>query len=159
MSAGVFPVLCRVLCVHVAAACSTLRWHCRTACACSRGVGPSAQCAAVLADLLQLSYEAGHVGLGPTLAAIAHPLLLTRRLGHNQLTGGLPAGFAAAGSFTQLRVLSFAGNSGLGGTLPPEYGDAATALPSLQTLDVSGCGLTGALPAQWGPGLQSLQSM
>ncbi|PRW21099.1 serine threonine- kinase [Chlorella sorokiniana] len=81
------------------------------------------------------------------------------RLGYNQLTGGLPPGFAANGSFTKLRVLSFAGNTGLGGTLPPEFGDAATALPSLQTLDVSSCGLTGALPAQWGPGLQSLQSI
>lgn len=82
-----------------------------------------------------------------------------RRLGYNQLTGGLPPGFAANGSFTKLRVLSFAGNTGLGGTLPPEFGDAATALPLLQTLDVSSCGLTGTLPTQWGPGLQSLQSM
>ncbi len=89
----------------------------------------------------------------------ANPFNINRRLGYNQLTGGLPAGFAANGSFTQLRVLSFAGNSGLGGTLPPEFGDAATALPLLQTLDVSGCGLTGTLPTQWGPGLQSLQSM
>lgn len=59
----------------------------------------------------------------------------------------------------RLQVLSFAGNAGLGGTLPPEFGDAATALPALQTLDVSGCGLTGTLPAQWGPGLQSLQTL
>ena len=57
------------------------------------------------------------------------------------------------------QVLSFAGNAGLGGTLPPEFGDAETALPALQTLDVSGCGLTGTLPAQWGPGLQSLQTL
>lgn len=90
------------------------------------------------------------------------PLTFTscyRRLGYNQLTGGLPPGFAANGSFTKLRVLSFAGNTGLGGTLPPEFGDAATALPLLQTLDVSSCGLTGTLPTQWGAGLQSLQSM
>ncbi len=69
----------------------------------------------------------------------------------------MPAGWAADGSFTRLRVASLAGNP-LGGALPAEWGARAGALPRLQRLDLSGAGLSGALP-DWGAGLQGLQDL
>ena len=72
--------------------------------------------------------------------------------------GGLPAGWAANGSFAALKVASLAGNP-LGGPLPPAWGDAEYSLPALQSLDVSSTGLTGTLPAEWGAGLASLQEL
>lgn len=69
--------------------------------------------------------------------------------------GGIPAGWAAPGSFEALRVASLGGQQ-LGGTLPPEWGSG---LPALELLDVSNAELEGPLPPQWGSGLPALKEM
>jgi hypothetical protein len=49
----------------------------------------------------------------------------------NRLTGGVPAQWAANGSFTNLKELTVSGNP-LGGALPVEWGLGPQAFPSLQ---------------------------
>lgn len=70
-------------------------------------------------------------------------------------TGGIPAAWAANGSFTALRSASLGGQQ-LGGTLPPEWGGG---LPALEQLELSNAELQGTLPPQWGAGLPRLQEM
>jgi len=69
---------------------------------------------------------------------------------HLQLTGTLPAAWAASGSFTVLRTLSLDSNSFTGG-LPNQWAD----LQALETLTASSAALSGPAPA-WGAGPQTL---
>lgn len=78
----------------------------------------------------------------------------------NQLTGGLPAAWAGAESFSVLRELTLSENL-LGGTLPMEWGLGPDAMPALRAVNLSLTGLTGTLPEQWGAygGLASLERL
>ncbi|KAI3430353.1 hypothetical protein D9Q98_004948 [Chlorella vulgaris] len=78
----------------------------------------------------------------------------------NRLTGGVPAQWAANGSFTNLKELTVSGNP-LGGELPVEWGLGPQAFPSLQSLNMSNANLSGTLPAEWGTdgGLANLRTL
>lgn len=102
---------------------------------------------------------------------LAEPLLFLPRRAHtpraarrylhgNQLTGGLPAAWAGAESFSVLRELTLSENL-LGGTLPMEWGLGPDAMPALRAVNLSLTGLTGTLPEQWGAygGLASLERL
>ena len=82
-----------------------------------------------------------------------------RYLHGNNLTGGVPGTWGLPGSFTALQTLTLQDNPLLGGTLPAGWGNASTALPKLNVVNMSGSGLVGTLPAAWGPGPQSLQTL
>ena len=59
------------------------------------------------------------------------PTLKQLLLDGNELTGGLPLSWGAAGAMPLLQTLSMAGN-GAGGQLPPTWFNNAQSLPELQ---------------------------
>lgn len=70
-----------------------------------------------------------------------------------QLSGTLPAAWAAEGSFTVLHTLTLNDNRFTGG-LPDEW----SAFLKLESLNASAAGLGGPLP-EWGPGPATLKSL
>lgn len=83
-----------------------------------------------LAMLLRLPQVLSH----NLVLRVAATLGCCRYTHGNRLTGGVPAQWAANGSFTNLKELTVSGNP-LGGELPVEWGLGPQAFPSLQVSD------------------------
>eukprot|EP00887_Chlorella_sp_A99_P007439 scaffold2.g7439.t1 len=93
----------------------------------------------------------GERGLNNTQA------LVSLFLHGNLLAGTLPPEWGDPESFTTLTTLTLSDNH-LSGSIPLAWGAAPSALPALQSLNLSSAGLSGPLPT-WGAGLQCLKAL